>query len=178
MGGEQIGAEQIRSFPKLSCRTASAERRAAWSQFGNVFKQGAEESGTGWCYDCSKGAEMIREGCTNGTVDPKTEVPSCGIGTGSWTGKRWGLETLMDRYRVDMYLTGHVHMYERSWPTLRGEVEKTYNNPSYPVHINAGNSGSRNDFASGAPGNFTAFRLTGVGCYSSVYIHNATHLSF
>merc|ERR1712113_13857 len=89
-----------------------------------------------------------------------------------------GLEKLMDKYKVDFYWTGHMHMYERTWPTLYGKVQKTYHNPDFPVHINAGNSGSKNDFFLGPVANFTAFRLARVGCYSSVVIHNATHLSF
>jgi len=177
-GGEDLGSGRRQNFPELSCRTTASERQARWQRWGDVFQGSSEGAATGWCYDCTTGAQMIREGCTNGTADPKTEIPSCGVGTGSWKGKRWGLETLMEKYAVDFYFTGHMHMYERSWPTLFGQVQKTYHNPSFPVHINTGNSGSQNNFFLGPEANFTAFRLARVGCYSSVQIHNATHLSF
>ena len=91
---------------------------------------------------------------------------------------RWGLEDLLDTYGVDMYFTGHIHMYERSYPTLRGKVQNYYNKPTFPVHINTGNSGNRSDFALGPERDFSAKRLVNVGCYSSVHIHNATHLTF
>jgi len=88
------------------------------------------------------------------------------------------LKELLDIFSVDMYFTGHIHMYERTYPTLRGNVQKHYKKPTFPVHINTGNSGSRNDFVLGPERDFSAKRLSGVGCYSSIQIHNATHLTF
>ena len=33
-------------------------------------------------------------------------------------GRRFGLEQLMARFGVDVYLCGHEHNYERLWPVL------------------------------------------------------------
>ena len=77
-----------------------------------------------------------------------------------------------------MYFTGHIHMYERSYPVMKGLVENSYINPKGVVHINTGNSGGRNGFENGPEANFTAMRLTDTPCYTRLLIHNATHLRF
>lgn len=168
--------QKVQAFPKLACSAANIHgHKEAWEQRRADFLTQT----TNWCYDCTTGAEMIKEGCTSADQwKPGNSWPSCGIGTGNWTGKRWGLEDLLDTYGVDMYFTGHIHMYERSYPTLRGKVQNYYNKPTFPVHINTGNSGNRSDFALGPERDFSAKRLVNVGCYSSVHIHNATHLTF
>ncbi len=84
----------------------------------------------------------------------------------------------MDKYGVDMYFTGHIHMYERTWPVMRGRVERTTRHPRGVVHVNTGNAGGRSGFENGPAAAFTATRLTDVPCYSRVTLHNATHLSF
>eukprot|EP01047_Picozoa_sp_COSAG01_P013604 COSAG01_NODE_645_length_14553_cov_32.925227_1_plen_621_part_00 len=173
------GAGVTDPAPRLSCRTAEQKRSghipAWWHERNNIFESTARADG--WCYDCSVGSAIIRDGCT--TNETRIEnIPSCGVGSGNWTGKRYGLEPLLDRFNVDLYFTGHVHMYERSWPVLYSQVEHSYVNPTKPVHVNTGNSGSRSAFENGPPRNFTAFRLTDVGCYTRLKIHNATHLSF
>lgn len=32
------------------------------------------------------------------------------------------IEPLMNKYKVDLYMCGHMHMYERVWPVLNGTV--------------------------------------------------------
>eukprot|EP01051_Picozoa_sp_SAG22_P003593 SAG22_NODE_177_length_16160_cov_41.299296_15_plen_80_part_00 len=63
---------------------------------------------------------MIRNGCsTNSTqVDG---IPSCGVGE-VYEGLRYGLEPLLAEHKVDMYFTGHIHMYERSLPVMKSQV--------------------------------------------------------
>jgi UDP-2,3-diacylglucosamine pyrophosphatase LpxH len=34
------------------------------------------------------------------------------------------LEDLMNKYDVDIVQTGHLHDYERSWPTYKGKALK------------------------------------------------------
>jgi len=176
--------EQVRAFPKMSCAAAATgvdRARESWFQRSKAFHAPGGTAESGWEWDCVVGNKIIREGCDNGKpeyLDGRVVGYGCGIGTGNWKGKRWGLEDLMDEFKVDMYFTGHIHMYERSWPTMRGHVQKTYTKPTFPVHINTGNSGSKNDFTLGPEADFSAYRLAMVGCYSSVKIHNATHLTF
>eukprot|EP00127_Corallochytrium_limacisporum_P000185 Clim_evm2s7 gene=Clim_evmTU2s7 len=91
--------------------------------------------------------------------------------------RKWGLEELVLKYDVDLYVAGHVHSYERHWPTRRGQAVITdgvslhvYENPQAPVHWtvgNAGNKGGINFFES--VGNSTAVQYEGYG-YSVVEI--------
>jgi predicted phosphodiesterase len=34
------------------------------------------------------------------------------------------LEELVNKYKVDIVQTGHLHSYERSWPTYKGKAQK------------------------------------------------------
>lgn len=48
------------------------------------------------------------------------------------------IEPLMVKYGVDMYLSGHMHMYERTYPLINGNVIQkgdVYVNPKAPVFI-------------------------------------------
>eukprot|EP01104_Vermistella_antarctica_P006901 TRINITY_DN17600_c0_g1_i1.p1 TRINITY_DN17600_c0_g1~~TRINITY_DN17600_c0_g1_i1.p1 ORF type:complete len:436 (+),score=22.24 TRINITY_DN17600_c0_g1_i1:69-1376(+) len=57
--------------------------------------------------------------------------------------KRKVLEPLMAQYSVDIYLCGHVHSYERTYPVLNGTVQSyNYNNPGAPVHVTVGTAGA------------------------------------
>lgn len=47
---------------------------------------------------------------------------------------------------VDVYIAGHVHAYERTWPTSQGQVQKSYYKPSFPSHIMTGTSGYKTEF--------------------------------
>ena len=63
--------------------------------------------------------------------------------TNKW---QFGLEELFAKYKVDVVITGHVHSYERFWPTYawndgNGSALEPYTNPSAPVHIICGASG-------------------------------------
>jgi len=58
---------------------------------------------------------------------------------------RSAFEELLHKYKVDMYLAGHVHAYERMFPVYdeRIDPQTTYEyvNPKYPVHIVSGAAG-------------------------------------
>ena len=129
--------------------------------------------------ECSgaTGAAMIRNGCSSNST-PVDGGVSCAVGEAPFSGLRYGVEPLLATHKVDMYFTGHIHMYERSLPVMKGKVEHSYTNPSGVVHINTGNSGGRNGFEDGPPANFTGMRLTDVPCYTRIMIRNTSHLRF
>jgi len=54
------------------------------------------------------------------------------------------IEPLMHQYQVDLYLCGHMHMYERVFPVLNGTVMDSgnyYVNPTATAHVVAGTGG-------------------------------------
>eukprot|EP01088_Endostelium_zonatum_P007209 TRINITY_DN193_c0_g1_i1.p1 TRINITY_DN193_c0_g1~~TRINITY_DN193_c0_g1_i1.p1 ORF type:complete len:434 (-),score=64.78 TRINITY_DN193_c0_g1_i1:195-1496(-) len=54
---------------------------------------------------------------------------------------RDAIEDLFHQYGVDIYFSGHVHAYERTWPVYKNVTEKTYDNPKGLTTITAGGAG-------------------------------------
>jgi len=57
------------------------------------------------------------------------------------------IEPLMLQYHVDLTLTGHMHCYERTYPTINGTTNSipgsnNYTNPTEPIHIVQGTAGA------------------------------------
>lgn len=57
-------------------------------------------------------------------------------------------EELLYQYKVDLYVDGHVHGYERSYPVYQSEVRGNYTlnnyvNPEAPIYIVNGSAGVR-----------------------------------
>jgi hypothetical protein len=52
------------------------------------------------------------------------------------------MEKLFYDYSVDVYFSGHIHSYERTWPVYQGIPEPTYTNPRAPMYIMLGGSGN------------------------------------
>jgi len=53
------------------------------------------------------------------------------------------VEEMFHKYGVDMFICGHVHAYERTWPVYQNQrVGTDYNNPKGIVHITVGNAGN------------------------------------
>lgn len=51
-------------------------------------------------------------------------------------------EPLFHEFGVDVYLTGHVHNYERTWPVLNGTAEnQSYDKAKNTVHVVIGSAG-------------------------------------
>jgi len=66
---------------------------------------------------------------------------------GAWEGIRAVLEPLLLEFKVDMFLSGHIHAYERSFPVYDHNVDvqadpNRYVNPLYPVHVQTGTAGA------------------------------------
>jgi len=109
-----------------------------------------------------------------------------GISEANVTGGAPGWEPLLKRYGVDMYLSAHVHSYERFLPVYNGSSDDKWRstpnrivNPGVPVHVVSGAAGDVEDqegfkapFASGS-----TFRTMDYG-YNRMLVHNATHLEW
>jgi hypothetical protein len=55
---------------------------------------------------------------------------------------KMGLEQLLMDYGVDVYIAGHTHHYERTYPVCQKVVSSfDYTFPSCPVHIQSGIAG-------------------------------------
>jgi hypothetical protein len=63
-------------------------------------------------------------------------VADAGLGNGC----RYGLEQLLIKYGVDIFLNGHEHNYERNWPTMPGgkPTKQDNINPTAPIYIVSG----------------------------------------
>jgi len=98
------------------------------------------------------------------------------ISTGNTSQRVYGLEPLMQKYSVDVYLTGHEHNYERLWPIWNGSFVQSYESPRKPVHVVTGSAGaySKDTFGPAAP--FDAYRST-EWSFSDVYV-NRTAMVF
>jgi 3',5'-cyclic AMP phosphodiesterase CpdA len=77
------------------------------------------------------------------------------------------VEEIFNEFSVDLVLTGHVHSYERLFPTYNGTaVSKSYVSPTAPVYILQGASGNREGNKGSYPAelpDFSAAHATDVG---------------
>jgi len=92
-------------------------------------------------------------------------------------------EDLFIQYKVDFYISGHLHYYERLYPIAHGIPEKfsgnVYTNPSYPVYLINGAAGNDEGHTSGGQNTTISAVLdeTHYG-YSRIQIYNATHFEW
>eukprot|EP00339_Tiarina_fusa_P018157 CAMPEP_0117042574 /NCGR_PEP_ID=MMETSP0472-20121206/29639_1 /TAXON_ID=693140 ORGANISM="Tiarina fusus, Strain LIS" /NCGR_SAMPLE_ID=MMETSP0472 /ASSEMBLY_ACC=CAM_ASM_000603 /LENGTH=378 /DNA_ID=CAMNT_0004753849 /DNA_START=113 /DNA_END=1246 /DNA_ORIENTATION=- len=69
---------------------------------------------------------------------------SNGIPTGQASRVQSFFEPYLKQYEVDVFLTGHVHAYARTYPIYNNTVTSTsFVNPPSPVHVVAGGAGNR-----------------------------------
>ncbi|KAI8330365.1 Metallo-dependent phosphatase-like protein [Chlamydoabsidia padenii] len=55
---------------------------------------------------------------------------------------RQQLEPILLKHKVDLYMAGHVHCYERTYPIAQGTLTSTiYDNATAPTHVLIGNAG-------------------------------------
>ena len=97
-----------------------------------------------------------------------------------WFGN-YGLDKLFYDNKVDVYFSGHMHVYERMFPVYDGHSNTSrthdpYDNPSAPVHIIAGSAGCKEKLYKfdDTPPEWSAMRISDYG-YSMLY-PNSTHL--
>ena len=73
---------------------------------------------------------------------------SNGIPTGRSLDVQAFFEPYLKQYDVDIFLTGHMHSYARTYPIYNNTVTgSSYKNPTAPVHIVAGGAGNREGFS-------------------------------
>ncbi|GAA6013240.1 hypothetical protein JCM10207_000829 [Rhodosporidiobolus poonsookiae] len=82
---------------------------------------------------------------------------------------------------VDVYFNGHVHTYERFWPSYNNTIEPTLNNPRAPMPVVLGHAGHYDGLdefdADHVMFNNTAFATDQEYGWTRLTIHNATHLT-
>ena len=86
--------------------------------------------------------------------------------------RSYGLETLMQQYQVNVYLTGHEHNYERTWPIMNGTQVNSYDQPGKPVHIVTGSGGAYGKDPFGPVAPFDAYRSSDWS-YSDIFVNNS-----
>jgi hypothetical protein len=89
----------------------------------------------------------------------------------------WGLEDLLFKQGVDLFLNGHEHNYERNWPTYHNATDQSNVEPKAPIYIVTGAAGCEElhePFTRPQPPR-SAFRSNNFG-YSRMIVHNHTHL--
>eukprot|EP01060_Flectonema_neradi_P026922 TRINITY_DN3654_c0_g1_i1.p1 TRINITY_DN3654_c0_g1~~TRINITY_DN3654_c0_g1_i1.p1 ORF type:complete len:533 (+),score=107.30 TRINITY_DN3654_c0_g1_i1:49-1647(+) len=87
------------------------------------------------------------------------------------------VEHLFFQYGVDFSINGHMHSYERSWPTYQNKSQMSYNNPTATIYMITGAAGSpemHTPFTTEQP-TWSAFR-SNTFSYSRMIVHNASHI--
>jgi len=91
------------------------------------------------------------------------------------------IEPLMLKYKIDLYLSGHMHMYERIHSVIDGKVVSwgpIYNNPPAPVHVVQATGGVFTDWEYVYPQpEWSAVRNDYIG-YAKLHIYNSTFLDY
>ena len=96
---------------------------------------------------------------------------------------QYGMDDMIAKHHVDLYLTGHEHDYERMLPLWRGQFERqvlnhTYVNPTLPIHIVSGSAGCQEGlewFDTVLFPEWSIVRSPTYG-YGRLVVHNVTHM--
>jgi hypothetical protein len=98
-------------------------------------------------------------------------------------------EALFKLHKVDLYIAGHLHLYERTLPVYRGEVRGNYSlddevfvDIEAPIHVVNGVAGNLEGReivfnVTETPNNFTAVLSEALG-YGRLTVHNQSHLEY
>ncbi|KAG1467160.1 hypothetical protein G6F56_004568 [Rhizopus delemar] len=112
--------------------------------------------------DCTTNAEKIRNG-------PGFNSQSGG-----------GIEDILLKHKVDIYMSGHVHNYERTYPVAHGNLTSTsyHNAPSFFQLVigNAGQPEGPSQFDENNIPEFSAFRYSGYGFSTFKVTPTAMHI--
>eukprot|EP00040_Diaphanoeca_grandis_P037041 m.239430 g.239430 ORF g.239430 m.239430 type:complete len:515 (+) comp33745_c3_seq3:1506-3050(+) len=92
---------------------------------------------------------------------------------------RSDLEPLFHKYGLDLWINGHEHNYERTYPLYQGQSDRSNINPKATIYIVTGAAGSpeMHEAFDKDPPSWSAFRSNSFG-YSRALVHNATHLQW
>ena len=96
---------------------------------------------------------------------------------GPWSNGTYGFEELFFNMGVDLFVNGHEHNYERSYPTYDNKTTQSNVEPNAPIYIVTGAAGCKElhePFVQKQPPR-SAFRSNTFG-YSRMIVHNATHI--
>ena len=87
------------------------------------------------------------------------------------------LEELLWQYQVDFYFSGHMHSYERLWPTYRGQLlGSSYSPLIAPLHIIAGAAGCQEKLDEYDYSRYPWSAVTSDSYgYGKLVVHNVTH---
>jgi len=91
---------------------------------------------------------------------------------------------IFEQYGVDLYISGHLHFYERMYPIAAGVPEKysgqVYTNPRAPVYVVNGAAGNDERLTQVTEYNYTLgayFDNADYG-YGQIIVHNSSHLQW
>jgi len=122
--------------------------------------------------------------CSNSDDPTECETPASVFRAGMEVEgeRRYGMESLLMEYSVDLFIGAHEHSYERLFPMFnytyyRGDGSSNYINPRAPPHIITGSAGCWSDFDHFTLNQpmWSAYRLDEYG-YTTLRIANRTHL--
>eukprot|EP01013_Petalomonas_cantuscygni_P017122 TRINITY_DN34236_c0_g1_i1.p1 TRINITY_DN34236_c0_g1~~TRINITY_DN34236_c0_g1_i1.p1 ORF type:complete len:467 (-),score=79.62 TRINITY_DN34236_c0_g1_i1:997-2397(-) len=92
------------------------------------------------------------------------------------------LQPIFEEFKVDAYLSGHVHGYERHWPIRQSKkVADDYHNPPGVVYVVAGNAGNiegHTKISGTYHESWMAVRNEATYGALACDFHNATHATF
>jgi hypothetical protein len=94
------------------------------------------------------------------------------------------LEDVLYNHKVDLFIDGHVHNYQRTTAVYNGtsmessDVEHIYLNPKAPIYITTGGVGNNESQSPLTPNATLTWYVTGTGelSYSMMTVYNSTHL--
>ena len=90
---------------------------------------------------------------------------------------RLALEGILFEHGVDLFVNGHEHNYERTYPVFESKSDRSNVNPKATIYVVSGAAGSQEmhePFTKPQP-EWSAFRSNSFS-YSRVLVHNYTHL--
>ena len=113
-------------------------------------------------------------------VPSKSKPQTCGSEADTI---KQSLESLFYQFKVDLYVNGHIHNYQRTCPVYQGKVMNTatgntYINPKATIYVTTGSAGTDSTNTNINLTNPPEWLITGDDSYSfsSLNVYNATHL--